>query len=89
MTPKKTYTKKINVTNYHIRRGIPGNFCQCPIALAIKGQTRVKHVWVAYEDIECGPFSVPTTKTIQKFIDKFDDQKTVKPFSFVLRGKRN
>jgi hypothetical protein len=75
---------KINVTREHIRKGIRGSPCDCPIALAIKEalitqavsigswQWMINHVRFLAEDKDV------------RFMQRFDEGKPVRPYSFFL-----
>lgn len=75
---------KINVTNDHIRRGVRGSACDCPIALALKetlitnsvsvtgARMLVNHVWFVVD------------KKDIRFMERFDAGQPVRPYSFDL-----
>jgi hypothetical protein len=77
----------VNVTASHIKRGVSGDSSSCPVALALRGK---KYTFISVNDeIEFvnrsgSIVTVPSPKSVAKFIDRFDDGKKVKPFSFKL-----
>lgn len=84
---------KVTVTKRDIQRGKTEEPKLCPIALAIKRVVppRVTKVWegVMRECVDWdGAFVEALSDLPQKatkFIDRFDDEEQVKPFSFVLK----
>lgn len=78
-------TKTIRVTKKDIANGEPGRTRLCPVALAVKRQWRPvevqkRAIYVCSDDRR---ISLPIT--VGRFIMRFDDGKTVKPFSFKIR----
>lgn len=80
---------KVVVTEKHIKSGI-ASASQCPIALALRS-LHFKNiavcefgneVYVSYKKIR---YSGSVTKRIKNLIVKFDDGKTIRPFSFNLK----
>ncbi len=85
---------KINVTAEDIREGLRGDCFRCPIALAIKRDTGFdcdvyspEHIFLGdgpsiirnkYRPVEKDAF------VVADFIDSFDNQKPVEPFTFEL-----
>lgn len=87
---------KIEVTEEDIKDGVRENVKQCPVARAVLRQldfAEVVEVSMGGIDIN---FDVPGRKFIRykipkkvmRFIQRFDEGKSVKPFSFVLREGR-
>jgi hypothetical protein len=76
----KTIT--VNVTKWHISRGKQSEPNSCPIALAVKkyGMTDV-----GTTSITCKGKEITMPKKAQSFVDRFDYDKPVKPFSFKLK----
>lgn len=74
---------KINVTKWDISNGTAGNSAFCPVALAFV-RAGIKKVEVNYVDFTASSngkfYDLP--KKAQKFIDDFDSDAPVKPFSF-------
>ena len=81
---------KIEVTQKDIDEGVQGECQLCPIALAFKRKTKLKHVDVSgkyivlYRRKSNNLHELP--KEAQTFIKRFDGEKTVKPFSFELEN---
>lgn len=77
---------KVEVKAKHIKAGLPENFRFCPIALAVKDkgfQRPYVTVEVSAYDKEDNPVVASLPLKALNFIDKFDEGKKVKPFSFV------
>lgn len=81
---------KIQVTQTDIDNGIPVNSCLCPIALAIARQTTLQNVEVdsyghrrAFIDVGDSK-AFPLPDICVGFMEKFDNEQKVKPFSFEL-----
>lgn len=75
---------KINVTKDHIRRGVRGSACDCPIALALK-QTLITHnVSVSSTAIVVNNIGFSVDKKDLRFIERFDAGQPVRPYSFDL-----
>lgn len=74
----------INVTQQHIDNGVSGDPHTCPVALAIHETTGRNHVKVeAYQfTIDDNAYFMPSS--VRNFIDAFDSNEPVQPFSFVL-----
>lgn len=63
----------INVTEFHIARGIRGNSEKCPVGLALASHgLKVGYCNLSYE----------TKLVVFGFMEDFDKQREVKPFSF-------
>jgi len=82
--------RKIEVTTGNIRKGVASEVYHCPVALAIKRTLKIDNVYVAqdmtsfrFNDTE---FDLSLPVRVINWIDRFDDRKEVKPFSFMLRG---
>lgn len=78
----------IKVTANDIKKGQPDTVDLCPIALAIL-KCGFNSPWVADDEISFYTKSktritITTPKKMAKFINDFDDQKPVKPVTFVL-----
>lgn len=90
---------KIRVTEEHIANGIRSNTESCPVALAILDATgwNKGDVDVGGETIDRVEGMFPNwnfthyhcPKKVQKFVDRFDEGKPVRPFSFVLKENPN
>ncbi len=81
--------RKIEVTATDIKKGEPFNVYTCPIGRAISRTLRIKSVYVAelIEYHKSGKYFVATLPVkVEKFIDRFDGGKLVKPFSFTLES---
>ncbi len=75
---------RIKVTQEHIDKGVSGDMCACPVALAIEERIGERPVvWgliIKVKDVEqyvAAPVGV--------FISRFDEGLSVKPFSFNLK----
>lgn len=79
---------KISVTKSDIEKGLLGDPFSCPVARAIR-RASGKDFWVRYAWI-CNNSGYVHDLPIaaQKFINRFDDELPVKPFSFNLKLKR-
>ena len=81
----------ITVSRRHITKGIANSPEECPIALAIKPKLKRAYVpnvighTVELESNGEFVFALPLSKTAQKFVQSFDNNERVKPFSFNLR----
>lgn len=74
------------MTDSDIAHGVPCNDNQCPVALAIKRQTREADVHVTYEgSIFVGNAFSYGSESVRRFINKFDRGEPVEPFRFDLR----
>lgn len=76
----------INVTQEHIEKGKVGMTNSCPIALACS-DAGLPTPFVTWDTIEWGPqgedgIAVPTPHIAQTFIEDFDAEEYVVPFSF-------
>lgn len=77
---------KIEVKQEHIEKGQKGSPFLCPIAWAIREQTDLKSFGVTPEYIRIKHkyiWNIP--KKVSVFIQKFDNDEQVKPFSFNLK----
>lgn len=94
MARKKKRLIKIDVTTKHIKTGQPENESWCPIALAIReklsidpsddGAVEVDGYEIKVEaDNAIGRMRTPARAST--FVENFDDNQTVKPFSFILK----
>jgi hypothetical protein len=76
---------KIKVLAKHIRKGIKGSNCVCPIALALKEVYKTTHVKIFYTWGQVNNEIYHFPRKVQKFIIDFDKKKSsVKPFEFSL-----
>lgn len=75
---------EINVSHRHIRCGTPGNYCFCPIVLAIQ------EVLPGWRVEAFGNFAVLNKRAVRLpvecavFVGRFDNGLPVEPFSFLL-----
>jgi hypothetical protein len=85
---------KINVTAKHIKMGVPSEADSCPIAHAVreavnksclKTLLKDKRICVNESEITVGSLTMMPPQKAVKFIETFDEEKPVKPFSFNLR----
>lgn len=80
---------KINVKNKYIEKGVRNSFGRCPIALAITDQCKpIKGIAVEVcGGVFCNDnimrWQLP--RSARRFINKFDTNKVVEPFSFYLQ----
>lgn len=83
---------KIEVTQKDIDNGVQGECELCPIARAVKRETKRKHVRISREHVEIwrnksnGSNFYELPKKAQTFVRRFDRQESVKPFSFELEN---
>jgi len=75
---------KIEVTARHIKRGVPDDDLNCPIALAIQDRWPGRYVSVCPDTIQIGKRTVDTTDEQQAFMARFDRGLPVEPFTFEL-----
>jgi hypothetical protein len=76
---------KIKVQRRHIRDGVQWDWSACPIALAITEVLGVGDVSVGQGVFRCGNTNFGTSRRAERFIERFDDGKAVKPFVFELK----
>lgn len=82
---------KINIIKKEINKGIPRNESNCPVALAIYKAVKpyqvsvidTTEVRVFWKENEYNIYPLPLK--ITKFIKRFDENKPVKPVSFILK----
>lgn len=74
---------KIKVTQDHIDRGKAFNCGYCPVALAIREQAET--VAVSRREVRITAWHYDLPRSAQRFIDRFDLRKPVKPFTFILK----
>jgi hypothetical protein len=72
------------VTERHIKRGNRGYGSNCPIALALRA-ARIKNPYVGTTDASWDDGECLLPKKAQAFVKRFDKEKPVKPFSFVVK----
>lgn len=82
---------RISVTKNDIKQGVEGSPYSCPIARALK-RNGFEHVFVDGARNPIGRkhgkryrVSRPFERTVNKFIDLFDVNEVVKPFSFIIK----
>lgn len=86
---------KINVTAEDIKNGARVHCCICPVSLAIRRALNQPINLENYFNVQTGFMLISivgeevkrynTPKSVQRFINKFDMGKEVKPFSFFLK----
>ncbi len=85
---------KINVNTKHIKAGIVGDDEHCPIARAVreavnksclKSLMKDRAISVDDEEITVGSLTMRATTQISRFVEKFDNEEKVKPFTFTLK----
>ena len=83
---KETYMI-IRVKQEHIKEGIRNSPWNCAVALAIKDANLLSRKSKAVSvsgSIEVDKFVYPCPRSVDRFINKFDAGKKVKPFNFKL-----
>ncbi len=79
----------IKVTQDDINTGIKNSYHCCPVSRAVKRQTNSQLVFTTYRKIilskDCKKLVFSASRSVQRFIKKFDDGKPVKPFNFKLQ----
>lgn len=81
---------KIKVKKTDIQRGLMGQARFCPIAIATKRATKRRHfVAVAGSFMEIGRKRFQAPQAVQTFVKRFDSGKSVEPFEFTIRVKKN
>lgn len=74
---------KIEVTQKHIDEA--GSDCNsCPVALAVKEAVKHDAVEAGQFTITIGSLSHETPSRVTRFMDKYDNGESVKPFTFEL-----
>lgn len=77
-------SKLIKVTKKHIQKG--GKYYNdCPVALAIKDVFPDKTVSVDGMYIFVTPKNIKCPRSVSRFVNRYDDEKSVKPFNFILK----
>ena len=78
---------KITVTKEHIKKGKPNLGYACPIALAVREQLHLSAVEVHVDGagITAGTMDYEIPRAAVLFFWRFDEGKSVKPFSFNLK----
>ena len=79
---------KVEVTAKDINKGRVCNGQYCPVALAVgrTGRFILGKIFVANTRVYAGDAKYSLPKKAIAFIEKFDEGRPVKPFSFVLYG---
>lgn len=78
----------ITVKQKHIRKGIPFDHCNCPIALAVEDRlhaTDLTTIKVSWDRIVLGEQVYELPRSARRFISKFDTNEKVTPFAFYLQ----
>lgn len=77
---------KITVTKLDIKKGVRASAVSCPIALAIKRQTKKrKKIYVAWDTLYYFEKEIPLPSHAIQFIRDFDKFHIVEPFSFTIK----
>lgn len=76
---------KISITRAHIRDGVRGSKCDCPIALALKDSLITTNVHVDGGGLWVNGLSFEVDKRDMRFMHRFDDGQRVLPYSFELK----
>ncbi len=75
----------VSVTKAHIKAGKRYDCEECPIALALYDATGDAYVAVTRDNLQVGPFkSYKAPRSVSRFVKRFDTNKKVKPFRFIL-----
>ncbi len=78
---------KIEVTADDIANGKPGFSCECPIALALRRLfPDAGHIEVEMADVHIDYDMVELPDEARDFIEHFDAEDEVSPFSFEIEG---
>jgi hypothetical protein len=80
------------VTQYRIRNGTRMNTRKCPVAATITAQLNNNHfaivdtneIEIFKRSSQSSVLNVTAPRSVVRFVDKFDDAKSVKPFIFRL-----
>ena len=79
----------IHVTKTDIARGTPDDQRRCPIALAAKRATgKPCAVWGGMIEVQGRPDPYELPGQARRFIDRFDEERPVRPFRVSLRVSR-
>lgn len=86
-TVKDRTIRTVNITADNIAKGKPSRSGGCPVALALKAEGfHAIGVGFSFGLFKLGKiqFSFGIPRKVENFIHRFDDGKSVKPFSFRL-----
>ena len=82
---------KVYVTQKDIDTGRSAYCWKCPIELALERFPFILRTMVTSDELfiytyskKIFPYRIITSKKVQTFINRFDDEKSVNPFSFVI-----
>lgn len=73
----------IKVTEDHIKNGLRCTTTCCPVALALQEISSNVSVGLVGIWLDSVRYKVP--RSVYRFIRRFDNNKTVKPFNFILK----
>jgi hypothetical protein len=77
----------VKILKTDIKNGKCGDSQNCPVAKAIRRQTKTNHVYVGLAYVEVENLRYYCTKKLGTFIDKFDNEEKVNPT--IIRLYRN
>lgn len=88
---------KIKVMKKHIKAGIKDNMISCPVALALREQTDLSDIkvygpFITWEDSRrpsSGRHRRRASRSVTRFVNRFDKIGKVKPFNFILDTKES
>lgn len=72
----------VSVTRKHIKNGNPISPSSCPIALALRETCETEQTIRVYNQVEIGGREYYLPRSVLRFINRFDNEKSVKPFRF-------
>ena len=75
---------RFNVTPKDIREGIADNCIKCPVARSLARRFPNQGIYVSPYTIAIGDTYYLMPGIVKRFIEKFDNNEPVKPFSFLI-----
>ncbi len=78
-------TIRVNITKQDIENGVPGTTDSCPVALACRRKLKRFAVRVGTFNVWLNGLVRVLPRKAVTFIVRFDQRKSVKPFSFMLK----
>ena len=74
----------VKITKAHIRDGVRGSECNCPIGLALQDALLTSEVSVTADRILVNNISFEVDKRDLRFMERFDSGERVRPYSFSI-----
>lgn len=80
---------RVKVTKRDIKLGLREDMTRCPVALALHHRkfkaANVCYNLISLDGLWYRPESIPSPKSVERFVKRFDAGKPVRPFSFTLK----